>query len=967
MNKDIFKIIKEQLNPKDVVEDILGKPDSSGKDNKYHSPFYEGDNDPSFIVSDEYISDFSANSDFGKGKDIFNFIVSYNDVSHFISDKTITELEALKWLVAKYNLNVEISGYTEKNYNLPRPYVETKVEYSLERYEHEPIEIWTMFDTEKFNKKPSSEEMGQIKNRIDKLQFRPYSYSDMLEAFENGQTCIPSGIKSEKDWKDNICKQQIFLVDIDNTEVVDGIKKKYYVGDVKHITVDKILEIGVKHKCVPTCIYKTFSYSDDQHRFRLVYVLDRPIETKEEIKSFYKLLISIYKDYNVDTAPTSVASMFLGGTEIAHNSNFFYTLKKTEKQITNFNALDEYNKILKYSPYAIHNKKLCSKKLLTTTKNKDVCSNKKISNSDSTDNAYIEQDEKSEASYSYTEISNFITYVDKKITYNNGNDTNTYYQVNCVILDNPFITLKPQLVDADKYSKGNYILGSPWDKYAIIRSGRGNPDKIREVTQIFSKKTMEEETVYAHTGFRRINDKLCYLYHGGVIGNVQNINVDLSKDNLQHYCFTNIKAKTKEDEFKEAVKAIQLSYSILDVADYSITVPLLSTIYLAPITSILKEEDILMDYILFIQGKSGTRKSSLSAVGLSHFGKFNRDTFPCSFRDTTNSIEKKAYILKDTINVIDDYNPEIFGNAKLATIEKLFGMYGDRSGRTRMMSNGSDLKNAYTARGIAIITGETFPEVHQSRVARSIITNIEPSSINLSKLSYIQENIEQLSYAMRKFIELIIYNEEIFRTTIKSKFKEFMSSTSLSVHGRTNEISSILKLGFYLFAEFLLTYKIIDETKLNNLTSNAYDTIDELVKQQSKQIEELDPSTMFFNAFEELLSTQAIYVDRIENRHQQVTFPPNNPRSELVGYYDIIKDCYYLFPQKIYCLMVKFYKDSNQTFPLNEKNLWKYLNEKGYLYRTDKSRYTVQRMIYGMQRTVIEIKLPKIKNEKCVF
>ena len=57
----------------------------------------------------------------------------------------------------------------------------------------------------------------------------PYNYEFVKNSFEEGKTCIPSGIKSEKYWQDNVCMQQIFLVDIDNTETVEGEKRKYYV------------------------------------------------------------------------------------------------------------------------------------------------------------------------------------------------------------------------------------------------------------------------------------------------------------------------------------------------------------------------------------------------------------------------------------------------------------------------------------------------------------------------------------------------------------------------------------------------------------------------------------------------------------------------------------------------------------------------------------------------------------------
>lgn len=711
-------------------------------------------------------------------------------------------------------------------------------------------------------------------------------------------------------------------------------------GDEKHLTVEKILNYCVQIKLVPTLIYYTLSHSEKQHRFRLVYILDRPVQTKKQIKEIYKFLTAKFKDYNVDTAPTSIASLFLGGKEIAHESNFFYTLNEEEKTVTNYDALNEYNEILKYTPYCIRNRKLCYKK--ATSKKKSTA------------------DENEEINY--TEISNFIVYVDKRIQYDNGNETNTFYQVNCVVLDNPFVTLPPQLIDADKYAKGTYLLGTEWDKFAIIRSGRGNSDRLREVTQIFSKKTMTEETIYSHTGFRKINDKLCYLYHGGVVGDIENISVDLSRDNLQRYSLTDIKTNTKEDKFNKAQEAIKLSYSTLDVADYSITVPLIAITYLAPLYSMLAEQDILADFVLYIQGKSGTRKSSLAAIFLSHFGNFNRDNFPCTFRDTLNALEKKAYILKDTLNIIDDYNPEIFGNGKLFTVEKVFGMYGDRTGRERMSADGSTLKKAYTARGLGIITGETIPEVAQSRIARSLILNINEHSVNLQKLSYIQDNLKLLSYAMRKYIELIIFNEQAVRETIKLKFKEFMNSAVKTEHGRTAEIVATLKIGFYLFAQLLQTYEIINnEKEFNNLTQKAYECLDMLVENQSEQIKELKPTEMFFRAFEELLATKTIEVDTIVQRSQNLTMPTTNPSATFVGYRDWQKNCYYLYPQKIYSEIVKYYKATNEKFPLNEKNLWKYLEEEGYLYRTDKSRYTVQRKIYGQNRTVVEIRLQKEK------
>ena len=933
---NIFGQVKEKLRNiggnKAIVADILGEPASSGTDNKYHSPFYSGDNDPSFIVNDNYISDFSAHSDFGTGKDIYNFIVAYNDISHFISDKSIKDIDALKWIVDRYKLDVNISITNISN--LPRPYAEKRKGYTLEPTSSEPLLIFSMFDNQQFTEKPTGEEIGQIKNRISSLKSTFLPYSEILSNLENGQTCIPAGIKSEKDWVEDDCCQQMFLVDIDNTAKINGLKAEYHVGDDKHITVEKILDYCKVINLIPTFIYYTLSHSEEQHRFRLVYVVDMPIQNKDIIKRLYKYLVSKFNNFNVDKAPTSVASLFLGGKKIAYNSKTFYTLRETEETITNFDALDVYNDILKYTPYAIYNKKLCHKKPITQSqKNKGVSGN-----------------------YSYVEISNFITYVDKKITYDNGNYTSIYYQVNCIILDNPYVTLKHQIIEADKYAKGNYVLGSIWDKYAIIRSGRGNADRIREVTQIFSRKTMKEETVYTHTGFRKIDGKLCYLSHDNVIGDIKNVTVDLSRDNLQRYSFKKVNATASIEEIKEA---INLSLSILDLADYSITVPLISVIYLAPLYSLLAKNDKLVDFVVFLQGASGSRKSSLTAVLLSHFGKFNRDTFPCTFRDTLNAIEKKAYILKDVPNVIDDYNPEIFGNNKLFIVEKLFGMYGDRVGRERMSSDGDSLKKSYSARGLCIMTGETIPEVAQSRIARSLIIDIDKDSIDLTKLSHLQDNLELLSLAMKEYIQLIINSENSIENELNEKYNELTQSSINVTHGRTAEIAVMLKLGFYVFSQFLASYKILTDNDCNELIAKGYETIDTISIQQSSLIDDLNPVEMFFNAIEELISNKTIYIDDIlDTRFQSLTMPPLNSKSELVGYLDASKGCYYFFPNSIYSSITNHYKSINQKFPLSQKALWQYLEKSGYLYRTDKKRYTVQRKIYGSQKTVIEIHPP---------
>ena len=84
----------------------------------------------------------------------------------------------------------------------------------------------------------------------------------------------------------------------------------------------------------------------------------------------------------------------------------------------------------------------------------------------------------------------------------------------------------------------NFVLNSSWKLDAIISAG-GHREKIREIAQIINRNTVKITKVYSNTGFVKDNaGKLNYLYHGGVIGDSKDVKVDLSKDKLQQYHFT---------------------------------------------------------------------------------------------------------------------------------------------------------------------------------------------------------------------------------------------------------------------------------------------------------------------------------------------------------------------------------------------------------------------------------------------
>lgn len=187
--------------------------------------------------------------------------------------------------------------------------------------------IICMFDSQKYSSKPAKEQIGYIKNRISKLRMQEYRLEEIQDNIISGMTIIPSGIKgnAQENWK----KQQIFLVDFDNTYKGE----KLYKENPRHVTVEKILNYCRKINFEPTFIYTTFSNSEKQNKFRLAYVFEEPITEYLLASQIPQKLLEIFKDFYPDTSKQNLSDIFFGGKEIVYTSGNYYKVSINELEI----------------------------------------------------------------------------------------------------------------------------------------------------------------------------------------------------------------------------------------------------------------------------------------------------------------------------------------------------------------------------------------------------------------------------------------------------------------------------------------------------------------------------------------------------------------------------------------------------------------------------------------------------------
>ena len=368
--------------------------------------------------------------------------------------------------------------------------------------------------------------------------------------------------------------------------------------------------------------------------------------------------------------------------------------------------------------------------------------------------------------------------------------------------------------------------------------------------------------------------------------------------------------------------------------------------------------------VTWLVGESGSQKSSISALLVSHFGDFERDTLPGGFKDTANSIEKKAFTLKDTLFPIDDYYPSqtvLEGKKMDAVAESLFGLYGDRQARSRMKQDGQTVKMGFSARGMCIVTGESFPTMAESRTARALMIEIARGDIDLKLLSSIQQEKDKLSFCMKEYIQYIIENEDSINETCKEKFMQYRNKANQNLcHGRIPEIVASEYMGIELFFEFANKKQVITNEKMQELKNTSWNCLMNAAQKQSLRTEENRIDNMFFRAVQELLASKKIYLKSYKNHQRE----PDESLSTFVGYYDEEKEKCYLLKNMIYNEVVKFYAIQGNKFPGNATSTWKYLKEAGRLFSEEKDRNTIRRTINGKLITFIEVMACDVYGEK---
>ncbi|WP_314000508.1 bifunctional DNA primase/polymerase [uncultured Paenibacillus sp.] len=520
----------------------------------------------------------------------------------------------------------------------------------------------------------------------------------------------------------------------------------------------------------------------------------------------------------------------------------------------------------------------------------------------------------------FSPIANFVAIPVREVSVDNGLEAKKFFEIEGVMLSDG-MSLPPLRIEHSDFTDLKWI--SEWGLLPNLEPFPGSKDRLRHSIQQLAGST-EKLHVYAHLGFRKLSGSWRYLHAGGCLGDAS-VEVGVDK-RLEKY-----KLPASSPDIKAAVEQ---SLSLLDIADARVTTLLLATVYLAPLCEALRQAGIEPAFVVWIHGQTGTRKSSLAALYMCHYGSFSSRGAPASFKDTANSLERRAFDTKDSILWIDDFHPNsnvVEARKMEQIVQAVARAYGDRVGRGRLTSTAL-LRPDYPPRGLAIGTGEQFPDGHSSN-ARLQAAELLPESVDLAKLTAAQAREPLLAEAMAGYVQWVgeRMNDSAYANRLKQAFherREMALAVPGQAHGRLAEAASWLYLGLDSLLEFALEVGAVTEDERRDKLTQGWESLLAVSETQSEQVADAQPAKQFLSVVSGMLQNGSLTVLPAD-RNEREKYEGLSPAETHVGWRD--DDHFYFLPDILYNKVNSFLSRQDERVPLKQDALWKQLEAEGCL------------------------------------
>ena len=541
-------------------------------------------------------------------------------------------------------------------------------------------------------------------------------------------------------------------------------------------------------------------------------------------------------------------------------------------------------------------------------------------------------------------LCNFVAWPIRDILKDDGLTTERYIEFQGILQGGAL--LKPSKISGKSFLEMKWLIEA-WGVRAAIKPKL--EQEVRYALQLMAQAGIPESTVFTHLGWRKLKDSWVYLHAGGAVGS-ETVEVEIS-DRLRKYSLPE-----ETGDIKEALKA---SLSLLELGPKEIMYPLYSLVWLTPLCEPLRQAGIEPSHVTYLWGTTGSFKSTLIALLLTHYGSFEPKGLPANFRDSPKSIEEMAFQTKDTLLVVDDLYPakDPRERARLeGVLEYLTRNQGDRQGRGRLKST-INLMAGHPPRGLALCSGEIMP-LSGSSLARNLVLHLLKEDINQEKLTQAQARKALLPNAMKGYLEYLAPQLDSLPSQLPGDFEYLREqakkeSKTRTRHRRLDETVAFLYLGFQVFINYAVAQGAFTQERADKHLQEAWKTLNEVADDLAQVAEREEPTKRFFEALMELQTLGRVYFATMEDVKPDLA--ENTLGAVKIGWGPDDKGVYYLLYGPAWEAVVKYLRTQEEGLSLSKNSLLDSIEQKGLLDRSQGERRVIVKKIAGEQFRVLPV------------
>ena len=477
-----------------------------------------------------------------------------------------------------------------------------------------------------------------------------------------------------------------------------------------------------------------------------------------------------------------------------------------------------------------------------------------------------------------------------------------------------------------------WIIGQ-WGPGAVVFAGNGIKDHLRAALQMLSG-SPARRVIYAHTGWRKIEDRWCYLHAGGAIGAegpVPGIEVDPG-GKLQGFALPD---PPEGEALRESIRA---SLGLLSVAPDVVTVPLFLACYRAPLGP--------SPFGIHIAGRTGNGKSVIQGLAQAHWGTgFDHQSIPGNWQSTKTALEVLTFAAKDAVLCVDDFAPDGSkqDQARLqGVMAHVFRSVGNGSSRDRC-NDSATLRPSRAPRGLVISSGEDLPAGHSIR-ARVLILETEPGMMQWKKVDEMQAKAKAgaLASAMAGYLRWLAPQVDGLPRSLGDRLGELRNAFQAS-HKRTTDQAVQLFTGGEYFLRFAQETGALSSSQAAALDARFREALGAVAESQAEAQAASDPVRRFLELLPALFLSGRAHLEGTHSREPEHALrlgwinepgtPPDElrPKGRCIGWEDDKAGLFYLEPSACYAEVQALAGAEGEPLPVSKGTLWKRLREKGLI------------------------------------